>query len=530
MCPKKTKKNETKLDARIDDEFINEIYAHRVSTFSSKISSQPSDEKPLVSSAAKPAPVVLSIPMFPILILSDNTSLRLKLSREIAEGNFQILDCSYENLLSEETPQFPDFSLFILDTDHCNGSLPLVFTRLNRLYANHPVILYGKNYPDSLNRSNRPRYFLGGISDARHEVPVSEESESDAPARNSETLFSLIQSGLAIYKKLRENEVLLHSQGIPVVPFHLGKTSGSPVAETLWNEILRYGKESDSAVFLQTEWGTRTDLVASQIHLNSSRKDSAFDIVPLDMINGEFLELYLFGIEPGTHGLFPQGYIGRIEMMNHGTLFLSNIDYLSYTIHERLLAYMQNNSLYRVGAKEPTICDTRIISSAPAFIEALVKEGTFPEELFTLLSERIILVPEFRKLKDDLPAMTLMAAEWVSQRARKPTPVFEPEAIEKIKRYSWPLNTIEYEHMIRRVILSNKTGRVTAEDIVFDMALSTKKARISSLSGITFEEIEREVIFETLQANEGNRAATAKSLGISEKTLYNKLKEYEKDK
>lgn len=512
MSLKKNQKQET----RIDEELIDKIYEHRI------LSVQPLKKTSLTH--FKSSPVVLSVPTPPVLIVSDSPTVRLELLRAISSGHFQVMECSYENLLDKKTPQHLEFSLLILDTDHCGVSPSSVFDLFNRLYPNNPVILYGQHYSKTITRTNAPRYLHGGITS----IHSQEEEDNET---NIAVLFSLIQSGLTIYKKLRENEILLQSQGLPVFPFNMGETSDSQCSKELWDDILRIGPESDAHVYLQTEWGTRTDLVASQIHMQSSRKDSAFDIVALELINGEFLEPYLFGIEPGTDKRYPYGFIGKIEMMNHGTLLLSNIDNLNYVLHKRLLVYLQSNALYRVNSNKPIICNTRIISSGPGFIETLVQEGSFSKELFELLSARKIIIPEFRKMSDSLPKMTLLVAEWLSQKVGKPTPKFTPEALMKIQRYSWPLNTVEYEHMMWRVVVMNKTGCITPEEIVFDMALSSKKARISSLvDGLTLEEVEKEVILETLQALDYNRTATAKTLGISEKTLYNKLKEYDKSK
>lgn len=454
-------------------------------------------------------PVSLSVPIHPILVVSDHPVNRVEITSVINEGNFHAMDCSFESLSTTPPPQMLDFSLLIIDTDHLNRSFSELISFLNRYFPEIPVILLGKSSSQHLTSKDRPRFLLGCLCE-----------------RDSETLLVLVHSGLTIYKRIREGIELSCSQGIPAVPFNMGLTSESPLIKQMWAEILEKSDIPNAHVLLMGEWGTRCDLIASQIHVQGPQRNACFDMVPMDTINGEFLEPLLFGYEPGTNELFPEGFVGKIEMANHGTLYLSNVDCMSFTIQKRLYAFLKNGSLYRMHSQKPRICNTRIIVSGSGNLYDLVECGVFMPELYELLSEHTIMVPTFRKIRDSIPKMTLVVAEWLCQRVGRKTPVFEPDALEKLRRYSWPFNTIEYEHVMRRIILSNKTGVITAKDVVFDMALNTKKCRISSLVGQTLEEIEREVILETLQTQDGNRSTTAKILGISEKTLYNKLKNY----
>ncbi len=456
------------------------------------------------------SPINLSIPLRPILVVSDSSDHRAEWTGFIAEEHYQTLDCTYGNFLAFPRDYPIDLSFVVCDLDHCTIELQVLFRFLKEIYPQLPVILMGTQRDISIPKEEYPDYLIGSLS------------------RFEPALFApLINSGLTIHKTIKEKLALGYSAGIPFVPINM---IGDSPAFVRLNEEIRVAAQADGAVLLTGERGTRKDIVAVQIHWQSQRRANPFDVIQTNIVIREIQEPYLFGQEPNVHPLSPEGYVGRLELMDHGSILLNEIEYMGKTTQEMLLSYFKTKTLHRLKSSKPRICDTRVFASGSPILSEMVDNGGFSQELYNYLCATTVRVPALREFIEGIPGMVQATIRWLAESVgAKEPPVFSDSAIEKMMLYSWPGNTVEFEQVMHRAVFCNKSGRIGPEDLVFDFEPANDQQSLLHWIGKPLDEIEKRFILETLWLNQGNRSLTAKTLGISEKTLYNKLREYEKE-
>ncbi len=509
--PKNSQKNKGSLPKGPSDfELMEMLCKHRPQNFFSEISVSEKD-RPSVSSEQFRSPVALSIPLSPVFVVSDSPAVRNSLVQRLEQNYYQVSSCVFGSLLNDSKSPTIDASLVILDLENCPRPAEACFELFNAVYPGVPVILRGKSLPSLQDRQSWPRFLCGFIKEI--EDPL---------------LLPLTRSGLLIYQSIQENLALNRSIGLSIVPFIMqGKKS--PALQKLWDAVSS-AAAGDSHVLLIGEPGTRHDLVASQIHLSSGRKEARFDLVAVDLEIAPSHEPEIFGCEANSRSFFPVGCLGKLELMHRGTLLLYNIDYLGIGAQRRLLYYLKNNAFFRIGATSPRLCDTRIIATVSTDLDDLAVAGPFLSEICDRLSPTTIRLPSFREQKNDIPDFIRIAASWHAETLNKKTPVFEPGAIEKLVNHHWPYDVVEFEKVMQRIVMNNTTGTVTAKEIDFKIDKRLQNRSLRNLFGMTIDEIEKKLILETLDFFEGNKAQTARLLGISEKTLYNKLKKFDEIK
>ena len=280
------------------------------------------------------------------------------------------------------------------------------------------------------------------------------------------------------------------------------------------------------SVMLLGASGTGKELLARGVHDCSVRKDGSFVAINCAAIPENLLESELFGHEKGAFTGAVKTTPGKIELADEGTLFLDEVGDIPLPLQVKLLRFLQERTIERVGGRKAISVDTRIVCATHQDLEAMIGAGTFREDLFYRLAEIVVKVPP---LSDRPGDAVLLAKHFLTRLAKEMNPQvkgFAPDALAAIDSWAWPGNVRELENRVKRAVIMADSKLVTAEDLDLtqsaadgaDIALNLKAAR---------EQADRRMIRQALARSEGNISNTAKLLGISRPTLYDLLKQYD---
>jgi two-component system response regulator HydG len=290
---------------------------------------------------------------------------------------------------------------------------------------------------------------------------------------------------------------------------------------------------SEATVLITGESGTGKELIARSLHFNSPRKEKPLVVVNCASIAETLLESELFGHEKGAFTGADKRREGRFMQANHGTIFLDEIGETSSTMQAKLLRVLQEKEVQRVGGEETIKVDVRIVAATNRNLEADVAKGRFREDLFYRLNVMNVNVPPLKERQEDIPLLAQHFLEKFADKNRKTVKGFVPLTMDMLLNYDWPGNVRELENAIERAVILLTGEHITEKQLPLNI---TKKYPDLSTSPIaaapvmdgtrSMEEIEKEAILATLKASGGNKSETARRLGITRKTLHNKLKNY----
>lgn len=284
------------------------------------------------------------------------------------------------------------------------------------------------------------------------------------------------------------------------------------------------------AVLIVGESGTGKELIARYIHEKSKRSRSPFVSVNCAAIPEGLMEAELFGYEKGafTGALFQR--VGKFEKADAGTLLLDEISEMSTALQAKLLRVLQEGEVDRLGGKDPIRIDTRVIATTNKDPLQLIAEGHFREDLFYRLN---VIRIECQPLRNRPHAVEVLAEEFLRQssiKQEKEGLLFAPDTMEKLCTYSWPGNIRELQNAVDRAVLLADGKAIAPEH--FD-SLNRRPSHRSDIQKVSdgnsqlLSELEESHILKVLEGSSGNRTHAAKKLGISVRTLRNKLKEYQ---
>lgn len=327
--------------------------------------------------------------------------------------------------------------------------------------------------------------------------------------------------------------------------FDSGDLIGDSPAMAKIKAIVERIAPTSSNVLITGESGTGKEVIARAIHRQSPRAEGPFTAVNLGGIPEGLLESELFGYEKGAFTGALSRKIGMFELSKSGTLFLDEIGELPVHLQVKLLRVIQERKLQRLGSTQALPIDARIIAATNRKLEERVKEGLFREDLFYRLNVVRIEVPPLCERLEDVPHLAAFLVERLARRIGKRIDGIEEGAVRKLMRWSFPGNVRELENLIERAIIFCEGGRITSDDIDLPAELDEKggeagdemdgardagsSATIESARApgtVTLREAERTLILEALRASGGNRTKAAATLGITRRTLFNKMKEY----
>ncbi len=285
---------------------------------------------------------------------------------------------------------------------------------------------------------------------------------------------------------------------------------------------------SRSTVLIRGETGVGKELMARYIHENSDRKEGPFIAVNCAALPENLLESELFGHEKGAFTGAVNKKKGKFELASGGTLLLDEISEMAVSIQAKLLRVLQEREIDRVGGQYTIPVDTRVIATTNRDLEAEVKEGNFRSDLYFRLNVVPLLLPPLRERTDDIAPLADFFLEKHCYLNNVPLKTITPDAIAYLKMQEWPGNIREFENLIERCTLLVESEKISAPDlkIVFDPADQPAEKEIFCQTNIPLREMEKKMIMKALDDHKGNRTHAAKILGISVRTLRNKLHEY----
>ncbi|MBI4245438.1 MAG: sigma-54-dependent Fis family transcriptional regulator [Planctomycetes bacterium] len=282
--------------------------------------------------------------------------------------------------------------------------------------------------------------------------------------------------------------------------------------------------KSDSTCLITGETGSGKEMIARAIHSSSSRKDKPFIAVNCAALSETLLESEIFGHEKGAFTGADKSRVGRFELANGGTILLDEITETSLPFQGKLLRVLQEKKFERVGSSASIPVDVRIIATTNRNTDEEIKKGKFRQDLFFRLNVIPINIPPLREHPEDIPELITY---FIKQLGKSNTAITK-NAISLLQKYSWPGNIRELKNIIERAITlySNSIDENMISPWLFSGSVTANDPDLyDKLVGIPLKDVESNLISSALKKFGGNREKAAKSLGITARTLYNKLKE-----
>jgi len=274
---------------------------------------------------------------------------------------------------------------------------------------------------------------------------------------------------------------------------------------------------TDAPVLILGESGTGKEQIARAIHLRSARKNGPFIAINSSAIPESLIESELFGHEKGSFTGAHAQRKGRIEASAGGTLFLDEIGEIPLPIQVKLLRFLQEQCIERVGGRQEIQVDTRVIAATNADLKKGMVDGSFREDLFYRLAVVQLLLPALRDRDDDIVLLAQAFMQQFSAQNNKTGLVFSQEAVRAMRRHNWPGNVRELQNRVRRAVIMAEGKRLTPADLELNEPSGTSHS--SSLKDAR-EVLEREMIQQALRKHGGKITAAAIELGISRPTFY----------
>jgi sigma-54 dependent transcriptional regulator, acetoin dehydrogenase operon transcriptional activator AcoR len=317
-------------------------------------------------------------------------------------------------------------------------------------------------------------------------------------------------------------------------PFHFeGETGTSDTFRHVLNDIKRVAP-TDASVYILGETGTGKELVAKAIHENSSRKDGPFIAINCGAIPKELMESELFGyVEGAFTGAKRQGYKGKFEQANNGTIFLDEIGEIPPSMQVALLRVLQERKVIPIGGTKEIPLNIRIITATHRDLSQLVNEGTFRKDLYYRLHVYPMHVPPLRERKEDIPHLVRYFCQKNNWNIKWPDKLFD-----RLMEYDWPGNIRELFNVLERlqiVLPSASIDKFQLADLLHSLDIhlrlttpsSTENERVETSTQLTFrEKIQKDLMIEALQKTKGNVSLAAKLLDIPRSTFYKRMQKF----
>jgi two-component system, NtrC family, response regulator HydG len=300
----------------------------------------------------------------------------------------------------------------------------------------------------------------------------------------------------------------------------------TPAMQEIFHQI-ELAAPSSASVLIYGLSGTGKELVARAIHDMSPRRNGPFVPINCSAIPATLLESELFGHERGAFTGAIRTKEGCFELAGGGTLFLDEIATMAIDLQSKLLRTLENGTFRRVGGKEELHADVRLIAASNIEFEEAIRQELFREDLYYRLNVFQLSLPLLKDRLGDIPILTQHFLDEFAKVNRKKVKSVHPDTMLLFKEYPWPGNVRELRNTIERAVIVCRSDMVTTEDL--PETVRQRKSEGPALTvalGTSMDEVEKQMIFKTLDFTGGNKTEAAKALGISLKTLHNKLNRF----
>ncbi|HHT9114295.1 MAG TPA: sigma-54-dependent transcriptional regulator [Candidatus Wunengus sp. YC65] len=440
-----------------------------------------------------------------ILFTDDEKTFRNIMTKELTRMGYNVTGCG-SGAETIEKMQEKDFDVVILDMN-----MPVMdgIETMKRVKEMEPttevIVLTGQ----------------GTIENAVQATKLGAYDYLTKPCKLTE-LCVLLQKALEKRQLNRENvhlkRLVKDVCGTPVMV-------GNSIAMNAVYKMVDKVAASDAVVLIQGESGTGKELIAQMIHQRSIRANKPFVVINCATLQEALLESELFGHVKGAFTGAVESRIGLFEVADGGTLFLDEIGELAINTQAKLLRVFQSGEIRRVGDNKAINVDTRIIAATHRDLAGEVKNGKFREDLYFRLNVITLSLPPLRDKREDIPVLIdHFLDNFCKNRQKK---ILLPEVMTAMSQYHWPGNVRELKNTIERLVVMTEGNSISIEDLPENIRGGI--FNYSRRNGVVLSGVEKKHILKVLHEKQGNKTLAAEALGISLKTLYNKLKAYNID-
>jgi len=358
----------------------------------------------------------------------------------------------------------------------------------------------------------------GGVATAVEAMKLGVYDYLEKPISGPKAVRELVAAAL-----LRRSQLAVGSSADPArATLTFGASTMKPVVEAL-----RKVARSNATVLLLGESGTGKEVAARTLHETSTRAAKPFMAINCAVLTEALLESELFGHEKGSFTGAHAQRRGRIELADGGTFFLDEVGELKPSLQAKLLRVLEERTFERLGGAQPIEVDVRWVAATHRDLRAMVKEGTFREDLYHRLAVFPIRLPPLRERREDIVPLARALVTTLSAAAKREPPSLDPALQERLRQESWPGNVRELRNALERAMILADGTELRPEHLWLDESPPSERApRTDSSDAGSLADLERLTIERTLAAVAGNRKAAAAKLGIGLRTLYEKLKRY----
>ncbi len=287
-------------------------------------------------------------------------------------------------------------------------------------------------------------------------------------------------------------------------------------------KMMRKVAKTNANILITGENGTGKELIAREIHRLSLRNREVMVSVDMGAISETLFESELFGHVKGAFTDARENRAGKFETANRGTLFLDEIGNLSFHLQAKILAAIQNRTFMRLGSDKPVPVNIRLVCATNKNLSQMVEGGLFRDDLLYRINTIQVEVPPLRERGNDIIVLADFFLKKYASKYEKHGLKINQAAQQKLLKYKWPGNIRELQHTIEKAVILSDSQVLKAEDFFLRSVISSK----FDDTQLTIEEMEKQMIINTIDKNTGNMSSTAEQLGITRQTLYNKIKKY----
>ncbi|MGK0442062.1 MAG: two-component system NtrC family response regulator [Pseudohongiellaceae bacterium] len=334
---------------------------------------------------------------------------------------------------------------------------------------------------------------------------------------DTKTLDLIVRRAYKIYDLENDNQRLQEQRCSPLAGII---TSDSQMLKLC--KIIEKVAPTNVTCTILGESGTGKEVFSRAIHRASPRKEARFVAINCAAVPENLMESELFGYEKGAFTGAAKKTLGKVETASGGTLFLDEIGDMPLALQAKLLRFLQERVIERVGGREEIPVDVRVICATNKNLETMVAEGTFREDLFYRICEMVIDIPPLRDRSGDKILLARHILSKVAQEHQKNLSGFTADASQTIEAYHWPGNIRELENKIKRAVIMCETKHISAEDLGI-----TTQAEFSINLRQVRHDAEKNAIKLAISMSDGNYSAAAKLLGVTRPTLYDLVKKYD---
>jgi two-component system response regulator AtoC len=335
------------------------------------------------------------------------------------------------------------------------------------------------------------------------------------------------------YNQLRDSiHRLLATKPVDVETMHYPEIVGASPSLLKTLHRARQAARSGADVLIEAESGTGKELLARFIHDLSDRSEHPFIAVNCSAVPEQLLESELFGHVRGAFTGATSSRPGKFELANHGTILLDEIGDMPLNLQPKLLRALQEREFERVGDSKTTRVDIRVIATTNVNLQSMVGAGRFRSDLYYRLNVIPISLPPLRQRREDIPALALHFAKRFAEQAGIPEPILTTEFVDGLQRHDWPGNVRELSNLMQRVIVLSEDGQIDDRFMGYEymgnrqLSQSRLEPKLQIEAGVSIREAERKLLETTLELTDGNRTRAAEMLGVSLRTIRNKIREY----